>query len=108
MPLSGGRSLARCEALSIDDLGHVRQDRDETGFLFTLPAERYERGSLLIASQLPFLQCGAIPKDPMTTAAAIDRLVHHSIVLQLSLSGYRTEQAKRSRREPTPRSWPEV
>ena len=49
--------------------------------LFTLLAERYERGSVMITSNLPFSKWESIFKDPMTTAAAIDRLVHHSVIL---------------------------
>ena len=102
------KRLGRYEALLIDDLGYVRQDRDEIEVLFTLLAERYERGSVLITSNLPFSQWEAIFKDPMTTAAAIDRLVHHSIILELNLSSYRMEHAKRARRELTSDSSPEV
>ena len=96
------RRLAHYEALLIDDLGYVRQDRDEIEVLFTLLAERYERGSVLITSNLPFSQWEAIFKDPMTTAAAIDRLVHHSIILELNLPSYRMEQAKRTQPDPMP------
>ena len=64
------------------------------GVLFTLLAERYERGSMLITSDLPFSQWESIFKDPMTTAAAIDRLVHHSVIIELNVSSYRMEQAK--------------
>ncbi len=62
--------------------------------LFTLLADRYERGSVLLTSNLPFSKWEAIFKDPMTTAAAIDRLVHHSVILELNLASYRLEQAK--------------
>jgi len=61
--------------------------------LFTLLAYRYERGSMLITSNLPFSKWEMIFKDPMTTAAAIDRLVHHSVVLELNVPSYRAEQA---------------
>jgi DNA replication protein DnaC len=50
---------------------------------------------MLITSNLPFSKWQVIFKDPMTTAAAIDRLVHHSVVLELNVSGYRAEQAKK-------------
>ena len=83
------KRLARYEALLIDDIGYVQQDRDEIEVLFTLLAERYERGSVLITSNLPFSQWEQIFKDPMTTAAAIDRLVHHSVILELNVSSYR-------------------
>ena len=57
-------------------------------------AERYERKSVLISSNLVFSQWDRIFQDPMTTAAAIDRLVHHAIILELTGSSFRTEQAK--------------
>ena len=62
----------------IDDIGYVQQSREEMEVLFTLLAERYERGSVLITSNLPFSKWETIFKDPMTTAAAIDRLIHHA------------------------------
>jgi len=89
------KKLARFDALMIDDFGYVKQDRDEMEVLFTLLAHRYERGSMLITSNLPFSKWEVIFKDPMTTAAAIDRLVHHSVVLELNVPSYRAEQAKK-------------
>ena len=88
------KRLGRYEALLIDDLGYVQQSREEMEVLFTLLADRYERGSVLITSNLPFSQWESIFKDPMTTAAAIDRLVHHSVILELNLPSYRVEAAK--------------
>ncbi len=88
------KKLAGFEGLVIDDLGYVQQSREEMEVLFTLLAERYERGSVLISSNLPFSKWEAIFKDPMTTAAAIDRLVHHSVILELNVTSYRIEQAK--------------
>ena len=93
------KKLACYEALVIDDLGYVQQSREEMEVLFTLLAERYERGSVLITSNLPFSKWEAIFKDPMTTAAAIDRLVHHSVILELNLPSYRMEQAKKKKAE---------
>ena len=87
------KRLDRYEALLIDDLGYVQQSREEREVLFTLLAERYERGSVLITSNLAFSGWESIFKDPMTTAAAIDRLVHHSVILELNLPSYRMEQA---------------
>jgi DNA replication protein DnaC len=92
------KKLGRYEALLIDDLGYVQQSREEMEVLFTLLAERYERGSVLITSNLPFSQWETIFKDPMTTAAAIDRLVHHSVILELNLPSYRMEQAQQAQR----------
>src|SRR5215469_9711123 len=93
------KKLAYFEALLIDDIGYVQQSREEMEVLFTLLAERYERGSVLITSNLPFSKWEAIFKDPMTTASAIDRLVHHSVILELNISSYRMEQAKKNKNE---------
>lgn len=94
------KRLASFEALIIDDLGYVQQSREEMEVLFTLLAERYERGSVLLTSNLAFSQWEQIFKDPMTTAAAIDRLVHHSVIIELNIPSYRLETAKTSRKAP--------
>jgi DNA replication protein DnaC len=93
------KKLAYYEALVIDDIGYVQQSREEMEVLFTLLAERYERGSILITSNLPFSKWEVIFKDPMTTASAIDRLVHHSVILELNISSYRMEQARKKKAE---------
>ncbi len=95
------KRLAGFEALIIDDLGYVQQSREEMEVLFTLLAERYERGSVLLTSNLPFSQWEQIFKDPMTTAAAIDRLVHHSVIIELNIPSYRLETAKNTRKTST-------
>jgi len=89
------KQLSRYDALIIDDLGYVEQSREEMEVLFTLLAERYERGSVLLTSNLPFSRWEQIFKDAMTTAAAIDRLVHHSVILELNVPSYRLETAKK-------------
>jgi len=91
------KKLSGYAALILDDLGYVQQNREEMEVLFTLLAERYERGSVLITSNLPFSKWELIFKDAMTTAAAIDRLVHHSVILELNLPSYRVEQARKSK-----------
>jgi DNA replication protein DnaC len=91
------KQLAGYEALILDDLGYVQQSREEMEVLFTLLADRYERGSVLLTSNLPFSGWEAIFKDPMTTAAAIDRLVHHSVIIELNLPSYRVQQAKKAK-----------
>ena len=88
------KRLHKYDALIIDDIGYVQQNRQEMEILFILLAERYERGSLMITSNLPFSKWERIFKDPMTAAAAIDRLVHHSIILELNLPSYRLEHSK--------------
>jgi len=91
------KKLSRYHALIIDDIGYVQQSREEMEVLFTLLADRYERGSVMLTSNLPFSKWEQIFKDPMTTAAAIDRLVHHSIILELNLESYRLEQSKKEK-----------
>lgn len=88
------KRLTKYDTLIIDDIGYVQQSREEMEVLFTLLADRYERGSVMITSNLPFSKWEQIFKDPMTTAAAIDRLVHHSIILELNLPSYRLEASK--------------
>jgi DNA replication protein DnaC len=87
------RRLDRFEAVIIDDIGYVQQQQEEMEVLFTFLAERYERKSVLITSNLVFSQWDKIFKDPMTTAAAIDRIVHHCTILELNGSSYRTDSA---------------
>ena len=91
------KRLDKFDALIIDDIGYVQHSRDEMEVLFTLLAHRYERRSILITSSLVFSDWEKIFKDPMTTAAAIDRLVHHSVILELNLSSYRMEAAKKAK-----------
>jgi DNA replication protein DnaC len=92
------KKLARYEALVIDDIGYVQHSRDEMEVLFTLLADRYERGSVLLTTNLPFSQWERIFKDPMVTAAAVDRLVHHSVIIELNMESYRMAAAKKARR----------
>jgi len=89
------KRFSRFDVITIDDFGYVRQDREEMEVLFTLMNYRYERGSIMIAPNLPFSKWEAIFKDPMTTAAAIDRLVHHSVILEMNIPSYRMEEAKK-------------
>jgi DNA replication protein DnaC len=87
------KKMDRFDLVVLDDIGYVQQDRDEMEVLFTFLSERYERRSLMITSNLVFSQWDKIFKDPMTTAAAIDRLVHHSVILELDNESYRAKQA---------------
>lgn len=113
------RALAKLdnfELLILDDIGYVQQDAHEVEVLFTLLAERYERRSVVITSNLMFSEWDRIFKNPMTTAAAIDRLVHHAVILEFDVNSYRTQgknprekenspsesQAKRSQRKRKP------
>lgn len=82
------------DAIALDDIGYVQQSRDEMEVLFTFLAERYERRSVMITSNLVFSEWDKIFKDPMTTAAAIDRLVHHSVILEMTGPSIRIEAAQ--------------
>ncbi len=93
------KKFSRYDAIIIDDIGYVQQDREEMEVLFTLLAERYERSSIMLTSNLPFSKWEKIFKDPMVTAAAIDRLVHHCVVLELNIPSYRMEKAKNSKKQ---------
>jgi DNA replication protein DnaC len=95
------KGFAKYEALILDDIGYVQQSREEMEVLFTLLAERYERGSVMLTSNLAFSKWDSIFKDPMTTAAAIDRLIHHSVIIELNVASYRLEEAQRKGRDPS-------
>jgi len=99
------RRLDGFDAVILDDIGYVQQDRDEMEVLFTFLAERYERRSVMITSNLVFSEWDKIFKNPMTTACAIDRIVHHSIILELVGPSIRNEEAlarSKARAEPAP------
>ena len=89
------KKLLKFDAIIIDDIGYVQQSREEMEVLFTLLADRYERGSVMLTSNLPFSKWESIFKDPMVTAAAIDRLVHHCVIIELNITSFRMEEAKK-------------
>lgn len=89
------RRLDLFDVLILDDIGYVQQAPEEVEVLFTLLAERYERRSLVITSNLVFSEWDRIFKNPMTTAAAIDRLVHHAVILEFDVPSYRAPRAGR-------------
>jgi DNA replication protein DnaC len=92
------RELARLDRYTcviLDDIGYVQHDRDEMEVMFTFLAERYERRSVIVTTNLVFSEWNRIFKDPMTTMAAIDRVVHHSVILDMmSLESYRAKEAR--------------
>lgn len=94
------RRLDAYDAIIVDDIGYVQQSRDEMEVLFTFFAERYERRSVIITSNLVFSEWDKIFKDAMTTACAIDRLVHHATILELDGVSYRAEAAKQRKSSP--------
>jgi len=96
------KALARYEALVLDELGYVQQSREEMEVLFSLLSQRYERGSVLLSSNLAFSGWESVFKDAMMAAAAIDRLIHHCVVVELNVPSYRAEQAKKARQTTAP------
>jgi len=90
--------LDRFDVLVLDDIGYVQQSREEMEVLFTFLAERYEKKSVVITSNLVFSQWDQIFKDPMTTMAAIDRLVHHATILEFNGDSHRAAVAKQSQK----------
>jgi DNA replication protein DnaC len=94
------RRLDRFAMVILDDIGYVQQSREEMEVLFTFLAERYERRSVAITSNLVFSEWDQIFKDPLTTAAAIDRVVQHSTIVEFGpdMTSYRAEQANRRQR----------
>jgi DNA replication protein DnaC len=99
--------LDRFACVFLDDIGYVQHDREEMEVLFTLLAERYERRSVAITTNLVFSEWNRIFKDPMTTLAAIDRVVHHSVLLDLmGMDSYRAKEATAQQR-PTASAGPD-
>lgn len=88
------KKLDRFEVLVIDDISYIPYEKAESDVLFILLAERYEQRSMVVTSNLVFSAWGQIFKDEMTTNAAIDRLVHHSTILELNSESYRIRAAK--------------
>jgi len=86
--------MNKFDVLIIDDISYVPFERHETDVLFTLLAARYETRSVVITSNQPFASWGNIFRDEMTTAAAIDRLVHHGTIIELNVESYRIKSAK--------------
>ncbi len=86
--------LDKFACVILDDIGYVQHDRDEMEVLFTFLSERYERKSVLITTNLVFSEWNRIFKDPMTTMAAIDRVIHHCVILDMmTVESYRAQYA---------------
>ena len=98
--------LDRFDLIILDDLSYARRDQAETSVLFELIAERYERKSLAITANAPFSAWDEVFPDKAMTVAAVDRLVHHSTILEMNVDSYRRRAALPARRQrsapPTP------
>jgi DNA replication protein DnaC len=85
--------LDKYAVLILDDFGYVKKSEQETQVLFELIAHRYERTSLIVTSNQPFAEWDRIFPDAMMTVAAVDRLVHHASIIEISSDSYRRTQA---------------
>jgi DNA replication protein DnaC len=98
------KRLRRFKLLIIDEIGYLAFDHDAANLFFQLVASRYEQGSILVRSNIPFGRWGEIFSDGIVAAAMIDSLVHHAEVVTLTGDSYCT----RSRREMLARVSPET
>lgn len=89
------KKIRRYKLIIVDEVGYIPFDHDAANLFFQLVASRYELGSILVTSNLPFGRWGETFSDDVVAAAMIDRLVHHAEVLTLTGDSYRT----RARRE---------
>ena len=88
------KKIDKYEMLIIDDISYIPCSKEESDVLFNLLSQRYEMKSCLITSNIAFSKWSQIFKDEVTTAAVIDRLIHHANILELNATSYRIENAK--------------
>jgi DNA replication protein DnaC len=86
--------LDRFDLLILDDFSYVRRDQAESSVLFELISERYERKSIALTANQPFSEWGAVFPEAAMTLAAVDRLVHHSTILEMNVESYRRKAAR--------------
>jgi DNA replication protein DnaC len=85
--------LDKYDLLVLDDLSYVHKDHAETSVLFELIGARYERRSMLITANQPFAEWNKVFPDHAMMIAAIDRLIHHSIIFEMNVESYRRRGA---------------
>ena len=85
--------LDKYDLLVLDDISYVHKDHTETSVLFELIGARYERRSMLITANQPFAEWNKIFPDHAMMIAAIDRLIHHSIIFEMNVESYRRRGA---------------
>ncbi len=84
--------LDKYRLIIVDDIGYVKKSEAETSVLFEFIAHRYESGSLIITANQPFSEWDSIFPDNMMTVAAIDRLIHHASIIEMTGESYRKKQ----------------
>ena len=91
------RRLNRYRLLVIDEVGYLPFDPAAAALFFQLIASRYETGSVIVTSNLPFSRWGETLGDDVVAAATIDRLVHHAHVIALDGDSYRTRAHRKTK-----------
>ena len=83
--------------LIVDELGYLPFGREEAALFFNVVAKRYERGSMILTSNLPFPQwAAALADDATLTAALLDRLLHHAHIVQVTGDSYRLKDKRKA------------
>ena len=95
------RQLAGYKLLIIDELGYVPLSQTGAELLFEVFSQRYERGSTVVTSNLPFDEWTSVFGSERLTGALLDRLTHHVHILQMNGDSYRLSQSKRRSRRPS-------
>ena len=91
------RAVLGPKLLVVDEIGYLPFGREEASLFFNVVAKRYERGSMVLTSNLPFTQwAGAFADDQTLTAAMLDRLLHHAHIVQISGESYRLKDKRRA------------
>lgn len=89
------RQVLKPKLLIIDEIGYLPFGSDEARLFFNVIAKRYEKGSIIITSNLPFSQwAGTFNNDSVLTAALLDRLLHHAHIVQMNGESYRMKNRK--------------
>ncbi|ATY83998.1 AAA family ATPase [Kyrpidia spormannii] len=82
-------SLSRYHLLIIDELGYMPMDKQRANLFFQLVSKRYETGSIILTTNMPFDEWDKVFGDTIASAAIIDRLVHHSHIFHIQGHSYR-------------------
>src|SRR5205814_8773205 len=97
------RQLDRADLLICDELGYVSMSRGGVELLFRVFADRYERGSILVTSNLPFSEWGQVFQGERMTAALLDRLCHHCHIFEMNGESYRFRESMKAKKEKDPK-----